>query len=303
MQEDAIMAVVTTCASLGFSNYMLEQAAQHIAARGFRQIEITHLAFYSLHYTLAEVTAERVKAMLARYGLAATAMNYNAGWLDSTGFPHLHRLDDPAEAQQFETIMDRLLADAGQLGIRVLTVPFLRRRPGASEREQRAEMEQGAGIISRLADKAAALGVRLALEAPHVRLLYYNLPQLAQLLALISSRNVGVVLDSSHWQVVGYDLDEYFALVGDRLCHVHLRDASGDINGAAHNLEMTAGKGQVDFGLLGRKLDSIGYSGQVSLEFEYRVMALADIDAEYDAGIAHLQRCGWTFPPGVQGRT
>lgn len=298
------MPEVTTCASLGFSHYTLAEAARRISTRGFRQIEITHLAFYSLHYTLAEVEATHVKAMLARDGLTATAMNFNAGWLDNSGFPQLHRLDDPGQAQQFENVMDRLLADAGELGIRVLTVPILRRRPGATDREQRSEMEQGARVISRLADKAAALGVRLALEAPHVRLLYYDMRRLAELLALVSSKNLGVVLDSTHWKVVGYDLDEYIALVGDRLCHVHLRDAAVDANGgAAHNLELTPGQGQVDFGLLARKLDSIGYSGQVSLEFEYRVMALDAIDAEYDAGIAHLQRCGWVFPPAVHGRT
>ena len=297
------MPHVTTCASLGYSHYSLEQAAQRIGRRGFRQIEITHLAFYSLHYTLAEVEAAGVKAMLARYGLTATAMNFNAGWVDNTGFPCLHRLDDPDQARRFESITERLLGDAVQLGVRVLTVPILRRRPGATESEELSEMEQGAKVVGRLADRAAALGVRLALEAPHVRLLYYNLPRLAELLALTPSRNLGVVLDSSHWQVVGYALDEYFALVGDRLCHVHLRDAAvapgAAGSGAAGNLEMTPGRGQVDFGLLGRKLDSFGYDGQASLEFEYRAMPLDDIEAEYDAGIAHLKACGWTFPAGV----
>ena len=293
------MPQITTCASLGYSHYPLEEAARRIAARGIRQIEITHLAFYSLHYVLAEVDAANVKAMLARFGLTATAMNFNTGWLDSTGFPQLQRLDDPDQAQQFETIMARLLADARQLGVRVVTVPILRRRTGATEREQRREVEHGAIIIGRLADVAAGMGLRLALEAPHVRLLYYDLARLSELLSLVTTDSLGVVLDSSHWRVVGYDLDEYFALVGKRLCHVHLRDAAAAGDGVAHDLEMTPGRGQVDFRLLGQKLDAIKYHGQVSLEFEYRDVPLDAIEAEYDAGIAHLKACGWAVPPGI----
>ena len=69
------MPQVTTCATVGYSHYPLEIAAQQIAALGFRQVEITHLAFYSLHYLLDQVNAPQVATLLAGYGLSATAMN------------------------------------------------------------------------------------------------------------------------------------------------------------------------------------------------------------------------------------
>ena len=62
----------------------------------------------------------------------------------------------------------------------------------------------------------------------------------------------------------------------------------------AKELELTAGKGVIDFELFGQILDENGYSGEVTLEFEYRGgMTVEQIEREYDYGIAHLKSCGW----------
>jgi sugar phosphate isomerase/epimerase len=108
-------------------------------------------------------------------------------------------------------------------------------------------------------------------------------------------------VDSSHWGIIGYDPDAFFDALGDRLWHVHLRDATGpDTADRKQQLEMTPGRGSVDFGRFGRALDRVGYQGDVSIEFEYRDMTLDAIEREYDAGLKHLAEVGWELPEGVR---
>ena len=109
---------------------------------------------------------------------------------------------------------------------------------------------------------------------------------------------MGVVLDATHWHTSGYDLDDYVSFLGDRLWNVHLRDATGkDSPGGDFLLEATPGKGEVDFGLLGRTLDKYDYRGNVTLETEYKnYTEEAEVDAENAFALAHLESVGWEIP-------
>ena len=116
----------------------------------------------------------------------------------------------------------------------------------------------------------------------------------------LDSPNVGALADCSHWGIIGYDVDEFFARLGHRLWHIHLRDAAGpDTVDRKQKLEMTPGDGVVDFKRFGRALDKADYKGNVSLEFEYRDMTLEAIEREYDRGLNHLAKVGWQLPKGV----
>ena len=113
---------------------------------------------------------------------------------------------------------------------------------------------------------------------------------------------MGAVFDSTHQQVIGYSVEEYLETLGERLCHVHLRDAAGeDTADFRQNLELTPGKGDVNFAHIGRVLDRFGYEGHVTLELEYQGRPVEQIEPEVDAGIAYLRECGWELPGGVSG--
>ena len=43
----------------------------------------------------------------------------------------------------------------------------------------------------------------------------------------LTSPNVGALVDSSHWGIIGYDVNRFLGTLGDRLWHVHLRDSAG----------------------------------------------------------------------------
>jgi len=292
------MPAITSCATSGFCNYPLEAACRSIAARGFKSVDIVHLGFYCRHLDLDVVDLGQVRRMLAEHGLRPFGMNYSTSWLVGS-FPELARLNDPASVPEFEHKVKRALAAAQSLGVKVVNTPIGRRRTELPDPLD--ELKAAAAVFSRLADEAQGLGVHLAIEAPHVYQLDYNIERMAEFLSYVTSDNLGVVLDSSHWRLIRYDLDAYLRIVGNRLCHIHLRDAVGVDDGSLdQKLEFTAGRGEVNFALLARKLDAVGYRGGVTLEFEYRDLSLSQIEAEYDYGIRHLRSCGWSFADSVR---
>jgi sugar phosphate isomerase/epimerase len=119
-----------------------------------------------------------------------------------------------------------------------------------------------------------------------------------QMLSYLKSDNVGVLIDSTHWHTSGYDIDDYVGFLRDRLWHIHLRDAAGkDSPTGNYELEKTPGKGEVNFGLLGQTLDKYGYSGNVTLETEYKnYQDVSEVDSENAYAIAHLKSVGWQVP-------
>jgi sugar phosphate isomerase/epimerase len=80
-----------------------------------------------------------------------------------------------------------------------------------------------------------------------------------------------------------------------------LRDSAGpDTADRKQTLELTPGKGIVDFKKFSQALDRVNYNGDVSIEFEYRDMPLEAIEHEYDLGLAYLEKVGWQLPTDVK---
>jgi len=76
-----------------------------------------------------------------------------------------------------------------------------------------------------------------------------------------------------------------------------LRDAAGrDIPSGDYKLEMTPGRGEVDFARLGETLDKYGYQGEVTLETEYKnYSSPEEVDEENRFALAYLKRMGWNI--------
>jgi sugar phosphate isomerase/epimerase len=89
---------------------------------------------------------------------------------------------------------------------------------------------------------------------------------------------VGTVLDFSHVVASGDDVQDAVRRLGDRVRHVHLRDAVvGDIN-------RSIGRGDVDFAGALKSLRRMGYTGHYSLELETH--DIADDERAPEAGRA-----------------
>jgi len=294
---------ITTCSTLGFCHFSIDIAARQIAKMGFKRIEIAHMGTRCRHYSLGEEDPHRIAELFSELDLTPVATNYSTGWIDDGG--RVESLGIPAHARILEPRIQRLLRELSIIGVSLLTIPVGRRTESA---DRTLQVKEAARVVSRLGDFAADLRIRLALEVPHCWDLHNTLERVEQIFGLMTSPNVGALLDSSHWTLLAYDLEEWRRIVGDRLWHVHLRDAgaqaAADFNLSVpvpQELEKTAGRGECNFSALGAWLDSHGYDGEVSIEFEYRdpEMALSDIQAEYDLGIDFLSRNGWAVPSSV----
>ena len=282
------MAKVTSISSLGWAHYSLYEALPRMAARGFTQVEIASFYVYCFHFNYGSPTPLELRGMLDELGLAPVCLNYCAARYCAW---------ERSEIDRFVADWSRKVEQLPQAGIPMMTMFFGDRN---DRDDDEAQLANAVEAYDRLADVAEGHGVRMLLEVPHLYTIHNRPEHVHWIFEHLSSTNVGAVMDTSHWGIIGYDIDEFIGRLGGLLWHVHLRDAAGpDTADREQDLELTPGQGTVDFRSFGEALDAAGYEGSVSLEFEYRDMTLDDIEHEFDVGIEHLAQCGWEFPAGV----
>jgi fructoselysine 3-epimerase len=282
------VAKVTALSSLGWAHYTLYEALPRVAARGFKRVEIASLGSYCFHFHFGSPTAAELKRMLDGLGLTPIGLNYSVdrfrAWV-------------PEESDRFVDAWTRKIAQLGEVGIPMMTMVFGVRNDRPDQECQLANAVKAYDRVARIAERH---GVRMLLEVPHLYGIMFRPEQALWVLERVSSPNIGALVDSSHWGIIDYDIDAFFAALGSRLWHIHLRDSAGpDTADRKQKLELTPGDGAVDFVKFGRALDRAGYRGDVSIEFEYRDMTFAAIEQEYERGLKHLADAGWQLPPGV----
>jgi sugar phosphate isomerase/epimerase len=135
-----------------------------------------------------------------------------------------------------------------------------------------AEMER---LLRTLVELAQAVGTS---TTPHSRRLCATVERSEMLYEALGDSPVGAVLDFSHVVASGdHEVDAVRRLDG-RIGHVHLRDAVlGDIN-------LSIGRGKVNFPAAIDALTSSGYQGHYSLELETH--DIEDADRPTEAGRA-----------------
>jgi sugar phosphate isomerase/epimerase len=183
--------------------------------------------------------------------------------------------------------MDDPQLDAGRLRERLRPLVQLARAVGTStimlpcggpitalRTDPARDIDTVARALAVAAEILGAGGVDLLVEAPHARRLCCDLDRAELLHAALGEAPVGAVLDVSHVVAGGGDCADAVRRLGDRIRHVHLRDAVlGDIN-------RSIGRGDVDFPAAIAALTAAGYPGHYSLELETHDIADADRPAE-----------------------
>jgi sugar phosphate isomerase/epimerase len=283
------MARVTAISSLGWPHYTLYEALPRMQARGFRRIEIASFKGYCFHFNHGSPDPPELRAMLHELGLTPICLNFSGSRTDAWR-------DEDCDLFIRETT--RKMEQLGEVGIPMITLPFGERndRP-----DQEAQLLNAVRVFDHLGQVGKEVGVRTVIEAPHLYTIMPRPEQVLWVLERLSSDNVGILVDSSHWGIIGYNAEAFFRRLGSRLWHAHLRDSTGpDTADRTQQLELTPGRGSADFRALGAALDRVGYRGDVSLEFEHRDMTFEAIEREYDFGIRHLVACGWELPPNVR---
>ena len=291
------MPKITACSTLVYTTGGLNEALARIAARGFTSVEIAHMGEYCSHYPPGQ-DPYKVKHLLASHGLEPIAINYFPGHIVGQDMS-VCKFNVDANSMQYESHMQDFIRQMHDVGV-PLVLALVGRSTEAPDCDQ--QITAAADVLSRLAEYSREFGIKLALEIPHCYQICNTLHRAKDIFDRIESDNIGAVFDCTHQQVIGYSVQEYLEVLGDWLCHVHLRDAAGKDTADFHqNLELTPGRGEVDFHCIARELDSFGYDDEVTLELEYRGLPLENVEPEVDIAISYLRECGWEFPEAVCG--
>ena len=313
------MATVSAASTLAYSLSPLEVALEHISNCGFSKVEISDQITHSRHYGVDSVDPLEVKRQMSRYSLEPVAVNASVNAILNTDEWSRPRTpverQSSAETEEIRQAKKKLvyfkLHDRHEAAAYVGRAQWLIRKARASgipkvclQGGRRTQIEHladelraAAEVIDGLSSYATDCGIKILLEMPHVWDLYYDVEQSKKMLSHLRSDNIGVLIDATHWHTSGYDIDDYVRFLGDRLWHIHLRDATGrDTPAGEYSLEKTPGRGEIDFGYLGETLDKYDYRGEVTLETEYKSYdSPEEVDEENRFALAHLKSVGWNI--------
>lgn len=215
----------------------------------------------------------RLRKELEAHGLSAVAIGSGAAAMQA-GLHLLHA--DPEVAGRAARRLDELVDFAAEVGAPLVTIGSFRGRLAAAGPGGGSRL---AGILHRAADRAAAAGVRLAIE-PLNRYEADLINTAAEGLAFVESIGhaaLGLLLDTYHVNIEESSWEAPIRLLmqAGRLWHVHLGD----------NNRLAPGDGMIDFEALVRTLRLAGYDGALSAE----LLALPDPDTAARRTVEHMR--------------
>lgn len=244
------------CSTISFRHLPLPEALATISRLGFAEIDLGALPGVCDHvpYVLDMAAVEDVARTVIASGLEVRSINGDIGDLNVP-------VSAGARASR-QAHLDMLIALAVATDARALVLPCgaLDHAPADS---LEADIARVAAELTWAADVAASRDVSLWTESLHLHRLCWNLER-AQLLTDRLPERVGVVMDFSHVVASGGDPVEFVDRFGSRIEHVHIRDA------VPGNINLSVGRGAVDFGIGLKALADAGFAGHFSLELETR---------------------------------
>jgi sugar phosphate isomerase/epimerase len=253
------------CSTISFRRWPLPGALAEIKAQGFGETDLGSLPGVCDHVPIP-LPADHVDELAEQIldsGVTVRLINADVADMDD---PDL----DAAEMQhRLRTLVD--LAHA--VGTSTIMLPC-----GRQGTEPRTELSRDIATVARTltaaADFVSAAGLNLLVEAPHSRRLCANVERSEMLYEALGESPVGAVLDFSHVVASGGDEVDAVRRLDGRIGHVHLRDADlGDIN-------LSIGRGKVNFPAALEALTTSGYQGHYSLELETHDISDAERPAE-----------------------
>jgi sugar phosphate isomerase/epimerase len=252
------------CSTISFRRWPLPGALAEIKSQGFGETDLGSLPGVCDHVPIP-LPADRVDALAEQIldsGVKVRLINADVADMDD---PDL----DGAEIQRrLRTLVD--LAQA--VGTSTIMLPC-----GRQGTEPRTELSRDIDTVARTltaAEYVDTAGLDLLVEAPHSRRLCANVERSVMLYDALGDAPVGAVLDFSHVVASGNEEVEAVRRIDGRIGHVHVRDAVlGDIN-------LSIGRGKVNFPAAIDALTTSGYQGHYSLELETHDIEDAERPAE-----------------------
>lgn len=243
------------CSSISFRQRTLPEALDVIGSLGFREIDLGALPGVCDHVPadLSPESADSVAAVLEGQSIGVTSVNAEVGVmnqpLDAAG--HVARVHH----------LELLVELCHRVGSPAIVLPN-----GSHGHEPIADLETdldvSAAALREAANVITSAGLQLWVEAQHFGRIAWSTERAGALIDRLEGSGIGIVFDLAHVVAAGDDPGAFAERFGDRISHVHLRDA------VAGDFHYSIGNGEVNFDATLAALERGGYRGRYSLELE-----------------------------------
>jgi sugar phosphate isomerase/epimerase len=262
------------CSTISFRRWPLTGALAEIKAQGFSETDLGSLPGVCDHVPIP-LPADRIDELTEQIrDSGVTVRLINADVAD---------MDDPdLDATEMQRRLQTLVDLAQAVGTYTIMLAGPQRSPGLPcgrpGTEPRTELSRDIATVARTltaaADSVNAAGLDLLVEAPHSRRLCATVERSERLYEALGDSPVGAVLDFSHVVASGGNEVDAVRRLDGRIGHVHLRDA------VLGNINLSIGRGKVNFPSAVDALTTSGYQGHYSLELETHDIEDAERPAE-----------------------
>ncbi len=267
---------------------------------GFRSMELSAWPESSLNAD--HVTDRRiaeVKKDLEENDIEISALGYYPNYLDP----------DPVKADEARRYFFKVMELANRMGVNVVCT-FAGRSPEKSVKENIPLFKE---VFARFCDEAEKRNLRIAIEnCPMLDRFYLRGENIAfspevwdEMYRVVPSKTLGIELDPSHMVWLGIDYIRAIYDYGERIFHIHAKDMEinhtalarvgilgqcfGETVGLGHGWwrARTPGWGEIDWPKFITALLEVNYAGNVDIEHEDDVFAMASAlgSVESESGI------------------
>jgi protein FrlC len=239
--------------NFAYQHHSLERCFDDLQGLGRRHVELWGVAPHAHVSWLSDAEARRIRDAAAQRGMDIVCFTP-----EQVAYPvNIAAADDTLRAASI-AMFRRAAELAVELGARTL---FLTSGRGREDEPRDAGWARAVDGLGDITAYASSLGLECVLE-PLQRVesnLVTTAADAARMLVDVSAANLGVALDTVAAAAAGDSIDDYFAVLGDRVRHLHLIDGSP----TGH---LTWGDGDLPLDDIVAALDRHGYAGPATIE-------------------------------------
>jgi inosose dehydratase len=242
----------------------IEVTLDHVATLGFDGIELTVVPGYSTELSRLDVPERRrIRRLLDRHRLALPSIAVHRDLV----------VEDPeqwsANLASLHAAIDLAVELAGTEG-----VPVINNLAGGKSGEFDRQRGRLVKRLGQVLDYAAPRGVTIALE-PHVSTILESPITTKQIIEEIDSPYLRVQFDISHFDVLGYTIEETVPVLAPLAVHTHVKDQRGR---APEHEFLIPGEGPFDYVRYLKAMRQAGYKGFITGEVSVMVQRRRDYD-------------------------
>ncbi|MCX6046001.1 MAG: sugar phosphate isomerase/epimerase [Chloroflexi bacterium] len=248
----------------GMPNVPIDKAMRHLAELGYQGVEITVIPGWITELsTLDRAERKRIVRMAKQYKLAIPAIAAHTSLVETD--PEKHACNMTRLKSSIDLAVDWALD--GEL-------PIIDTTPGGRPEDWPAILPMLVERTQLLCDYAQTRGVTIGME-PHVGSVLNTPERTVEFLKMVNRSNLGLNFDISHFNVMGYSIEDSVALMAPYSVHTHIKDESGVY---PNHQFLIPGEGVFDYVKYLKEMQKAGYTGFISPEISIMVQRRANYD-------------------------